>query len=120
MSTDKKKPAYRRCYICGLVVHWAPNCPKREENFTFQQTESSVSTERQQIESSILKRSKRLSLQYQQRSLQGHVRLLNQLALISPPREDALTLGSKKTAVRGKTCPIATMYDREEALLFNL
>ena len=85
MSTNKEKPAYGRYYICGLVVHWALNCPKREEDFTNQQTESSVSTERQQIESSLLKKSKRLSLQYQQRSLQGNVRRLNQLALISTP-----------------------------------
>ena len=31
MSTDKK-PTYGQCYICGLEDHWAPNCPKREEN----------------------------------------------------------------------------------------
>ena len=46
MSTDKKKPAYRQCFICGLADHWAPNCPKREEDFTSQQ--SSISTEKQQ------------------------------------------------------------------------
>ena len=31
MSTNKK-PAYRQCYICGLEDHWAPNCPKREDD----------------------------------------------------------------------------------------
>ena len=51
MSTDKKKPAYGQCYICGLADHWAPNCPKRAEDFTSQQ--SSISTEKQQIESSV-------------------------------------------------------------------
>ena len=103
MSTNKEKPAYGRCYICGLVVHWAPNCPKREEDFTSQQTESSVSTERQQIESAVFKRSKRLSLQYQQRNLPGNVRLLSQLALISPPKRRCFNTRSKKTAIRGKT-----------------
>ena len=51
MSTDKKKPAYGQCFICGLVGHWTPNCPKREEDFTSQQ--SSVSTEKQQTASSV-------------------------------------------------------------------
>ena len=31
MFTDKK-PTYGQCYICGLEDHWAPNCPKKEEN----------------------------------------------------------------------------------------
>ena len=31
MFTDKK-PTYRQCYIWGLEDHWAPNCPKREED----------------------------------------------------------------------------------------
>ena len=53
MSTDKKKPTYRRCYICGLVDHLAPNCLNREDDFTSQQTESSVSTENQQTASSV-------------------------------------------------------------------
>ena len=30
MSTNKK-PTYGQCYICRLEVHWAPNCPKRED-----------------------------------------------------------------------------------------
>ena len=51
MSTDKKKPTYGQCFICGLADHWAPNCPKREEDFTSQQ--SSISTEKQQTESSV-------------------------------------------------------------------
>ena len=51
MSTDKKKPEYGQCFICGLADHWAPNCPKREEDFTSQQ--SSISTEKQQTESSV-------------------------------------------------------------------
>ena len=51
MSTDKKKPAYGQCFICGLADHLAPNCPKREEDFTSQQ--SSISTEKQQTESSV-------------------------------------------------------------------
>ena len=51
MCTDKKKPAYGQCFICGLADHWAQNCPKREEDFTSQQ--SSISTEKQQTESSV-------------------------------------------------------------------
>ena len=51
MSTNKKRPAYIQCYICGLVDHWAQNCPRREEDFTSQQ--SSVSTEKQQTASSV-------------------------------------------------------------------
>ena len=31
MFTDKKH-TYGQCYICGLEDHWAPNCPKREED----------------------------------------------------------------------------------------
>ena len=31
MSTNKK-PTYGQCHICGLEGHWAPNCPKREED----------------------------------------------------------------------------------------
>ena len=52
MSTNKKKPAYGQSYICGLTNYWAPNCPKRADDFTSQQ--SSVSTEKQQTESSVL------------------------------------------------------------------
>ena len=48
MSTDKKKPTYGWRYIYGLVDHWAPNCPKREEDFTSQHNEFSAPTEYQQ------------------------------------------------------------------------
>ena len=51
MPTDKKKPAYGQCYICGLPDHWAPNSPKRAEDYTSKQY--SVSTERQQTASSV-------------------------------------------------------------------
>ena len=51
MSTDKKKPAYGQWYIWGLAYNWAPNCPKRAEDITSQQ--SSVSTEKLQTESSV-------------------------------------------------------------------
>ena len=50
-KSTNKKPAYGQCYTCGLEDHWAPNCPKRKEDFTSQQ--SSVSTEKQQTESSV-------------------------------------------------------------------
>ena len=83
MSTDKKKPAYGQCFICGLADHWAPNCPKRAEDFTSQQ--SSISTEKQQTESSV-----------SQRSLQGNERLLNQIYLISVLREDAWILVQRR------------------------
>ena len=43
MSTDKKKPAYGKYYIWGLAYNWAPNCPKRADDITSQQ--SSVSTQ---------------------------------------------------------------------------
>ena len=83
MSTDKKKPAYGQCYICGLADHWVPNCPKRAEDFTSQQ--SSISTEKQQIESSVstAKPSRKR-------------RLLNQIYLISVLREDAQTLVQRR------------------------
>ena len=65
MSTDKK-PTYEQCYICWHVDHWVPHCPKREDNFTSQQTYQH------------LQRSNRLSLHYLQKSLQDNVRVLNQ------------------------------------------
>ena len=49
MSTDKKRPAYGQCYICGLVDHWAQNCPfyiSTVLSTEKQQTASSVSTEK--------------------------------------------------------------------------
>ena len=82
MSTDKKKPAYGQCYICGLADHWAPNCPKRAEHFTSQLL--------------YLQRSNRLSLLYLQRSLQGKERLLNQIYPISVLRDDAWTLVQRR------------------------
>ena len=51
MSTDKKKPAYGQYYVFGLADNWAPNCPKRAEDFTSQQ--SSIITEKQQTGSSV-------------------------------------------------------------------
>ena len=54
MSTDKK-PTYEQCYICGHVDHWVPDCPKKEDNFTSQQTYQH------------LQRSNRLSLHYIQK-----------------------------------------------------
>ena len=51
MSTDKSLPTYGRCYICGHVDHLTPDWCKREDEFTSQQT--SVSTEKQETESSL-------------------------------------------------------------------
>ena len=89
-STDKKKPAYGQCFICGLADHWAPNCPKREEDFTSQQ--SSISTEKQQTESSVstAKPSRKRKAPEPDKSD------------ISPKRR-RLDTRSKKTAIRTKT-----------------
>ena len=89
MSTDKKKPAYGQCFICGLVDSWVPNCPKREEDFTSQQ--SSVSTEKQQTESTV-------STEKPSRKRKAPE---IDISDISPKRRRFYTR-SKKTAIRGK------------------
>ena len=90
MSTDKKKPAYGQCYICGLADHWAPNCPKREEDFTSQQ--SSISTEKQQTESSVSTAKPSRKRKAPEPDISD----------ISPKRRRLVTR-SKKTAIRTKT-----------------
>ena len=62
MSTDKK-PAYGQCYIRGLEDHWAPNCPKREEDLHLNSLQN-------------LQRSSILSHQWGHRNLQENERLL--------------------------------------------
>ena len=90
MSTDKKKPAYGQCFICGLADHWAPNCPKREEDFTSQQ--SSISTEKQQPESSV-------STAKPSRKRKAPEPDISDIS----PKRRRLDTRSKKTAIRTKT-----------------
>ena len=90
MSTDKKKPAYGQCFICGLADHWAPNCPKREEDFTSQQ--SSISTEKQQTESSV-------STAKPSRKRKAPETDISDMS----PKRRRLDTRSKKTAIRTKT-----------------
>ena len=90
MSTAKKKPAYGQCYICGLTDHWAPNCPEREEDFTSQQ--SSISTEKQQTESSVSTAKPSRKRKAPEPDISD----------ISPKRRH-LDTRSKKTAIRTKT-----------------
>ena len=95
MSTNKK-PAYVQCYTCGLENHWAPNCPKREEDFTSQQ--SSVSTEKQQTESSV--GTKKPSRKRKASEIDIFDFDIN--SDITPMRR-RLDTRSKKTAIRTKT-----------------
>ena len=88
MSTDKKKPAYGQFYIYGFADHWAPNCLKRAEDFTSQQ--SSVSSEKQQTASSV-------STEKPSRKQKG-----SDISDISSKRR-RLDTCSKKTAIRTKT-----------------
>ena len=89
MSTDKKKPAYGQCFICGLVDHWVPNCPKRLEDFTSQQ--SSVSTEKQQTVSSV-------STEKASRKCKTPEPVTSDIS----PKRRRLDTRSKKTAICGK------------------
>ena len=95
MFTDKK-PTYGQCYICGLEDHWAPKCPKREEDFTSQQ--SSVSTEKQQTESSV--GTKKPSRKRKASEIDIFDFDIN--SDITPKRR-RLDTRSKKTAIRTKT-----------------
>ena len=90
ISTDKKKPAYGQRFICGLADHWAPNCPKREEDFTSQQ--SSISTEKQQTESSV-------STAKPSRKRKAPEPDISDIS----PKRRCLDTHSKKTAIRTKT-----------------
>ena len=95
MSTDKK-PTYGQCCICELEDHWTPNCPKREEDFTSQQ--SSVSLDKQQTESSVgIKKPSR-----KRKVSEIDIFYFDINSDISPKRR-SLDTRSKKTASHAKT-----------------
>ena len=89
MPTNKKKPAYGQCYICGFADHWAPNWPKRAEDFTSQQ--SSISTEKQQTDSSV-------STEKSSRKRKAP----EPVGFVSPPRKDAWTLVQRRRPSVGR------------------